>query len=240
MRRRAAGTRDRRRIGGHRLLIRTDPDGCGPAAAAPSRCRPRASSTTPWNSGCHSGSRSKTNSRSPMVRNINAPKIAPIALPDAAEQRDAAEHDGGDGEQRVGAAVGRRRLAGIGDEGEEQPADGGEQPRQRVGDELGARASARRTCRRRLPTSRRRRRRGRPPSAGKAPRPAAPRRAARPGSPARRPSSLPVMASARSALNRRCRPGCGRSHERDAEIDRRRRDRRDDRLQASEDDDQRR
>ena len=36
---------------------------------------------TPWNSGCHSGSRSKTNSRSPIVRNAKAPKIEPIALP---------------------------------------------------------------------------------------------------------------------------------------------------------------
>src|SRR5689334_6078005 len=39
-------------------------------------------STSPWNSGCHSGSTLKTNSRSPIVRNMSAPKIAPIALPD--------------------------------------------------------------------------------------------------------------------------------------------------------------
>ena len=48
--------------------------------AAPSETA--ASRTTPWNSGCHSGSRLKTNKRSPMVRNISAPKIAPIALPE--------------------------------------------------------------------------------------------------------------------------------------------------------------
>ena len=39
------------------------------------------SSTTPWKSGCHSGSKSKTKSRSPMVRKASAPKIAPMALP---------------------------------------------------------------------------------------------------------------------------------------------------------------
>ena len=50
-----------------------------------SRSAPRhtaAISTMPWNSGCHSGSTLNTNSRSPIVRNISAPKIAPIALPE--------------------------------------------------------------------------------------------------------------------------------------------------------------
>src|SRR4029077_8282762 len=41
-----------------------------------------ASSTRPWKSGCQSGSRLNTNRRSPIVRNISAPKIAPIALPE--------------------------------------------------------------------------------------------------------------------------------------------------------------
>ena len=45
------------------------------------RCETASSSTTPWNSGCHSGSMSKTKSRSPMVRKASAPKIAPMALP---------------------------------------------------------------------------------------------------------------------------------------------------------------
>src|SRR5258706_6596342 len=37
------------------------------------------------------------------------------------EKRHAAEHDGGDRIQRVGAAVGSRCLAGVGDESDEQP-----------------------------------------------------------------------------------------------------------------------
>ena len=56
----------------------------------------------------------------------------------AAEQRHAAQHHGGDRIQRVGAAVGGRRLARIGDEREEEPGDRREQARQRVRDELGA------------------------------------------------------------------------------------------------------
>src|ERR1700752_1266131 len=36
----------------------------------------------PWKRGCHNGSTLNTNSRSPIERNISAPKIAPIALPD--------------------------------------------------------------------------------------------------------------------------------------------------------------
>src|SRR5688572_21438436 len=40
-----------------------------------------------------------------------------------AEQRHAAEHDGGDRVQRVGVGVGRGRFAGIGHESDEQPAD---------------------------------------------------------------------------------------------------------------------
>src|SRR5690606_23292628 len=39
------------------------------------------SRTTPWKSGCHSGSKTKTKSRSPMVRKAKAPKMAPMALP---------------------------------------------------------------------------------------------------------------------------------------------------------------
>src|SRR5690606_8725056 len=47
--------------------------------AAPRLTAP--SSTTPWNRGCHSGGRSKTNSRSSMVRRMKAPKIEPTAPP---------------------------------------------------------------------------------------------------------------------------------------------------------------
>src|SRR6185436_6816690 len=50
-----------------------------------SRTDPRqtaATSTIPWNSGCHKGSTLNTKRRSPIVRNISAPKIAPIALPE--------------------------------------------------------------------------------------------------------------------------------------------------------------
>ena len=101
--------------------------GCGCAAAAPRRGTPPPSSTTPWNSGCQSGSRSNTNSRSPMVRNIKRAEDRADRAARAAEQRHAAEHDGGDRIERVGVAVGGRRLARVGDAGEEQPGDRGEQ-----------------------------------------------------------------------------------------------------------------
>src|SRR5437773_1582971 len=35
-----------------------------------------ASRMTPWNKGCHKGSKSKTKRRSPMVRSTSAPKMA--------------------------------------------------------------------------------------------------------------------------------------------------------------------
>src|SRR5688500_18239411 len=55
-----------------------------------------------------------------------------------AEQRHAAEHDGGDRDQRVGVGVGTGRFAGIAHERDEQPADCREQAGERVGGELGA------------------------------------------------------------------------------------------------------
>ena len=138
---------------------------------SPSRLRTRnrrdaprltaSSSTTPWNSGCHSGSKSNTNSRSPIVRKASAPKMAPMALPRAAEQRHAAEHHRGDRVQRVGVAVGAGRLARIGEEGEEQPADRREHARPACRRRTSPAGSARPTCRRRPRTSRRHRRRGR-------------------------------------------------------------------------------
>ena len=74
-----------------------------------------------------------------MVRSTKAPKIEPIAPPDAAEQRRAADHNRGDRVQRVGAADRRDCLAGIGYEGQEQPAERREEAGERVGGELCAR-----------------------------------------------------------------------------------------------------
>ena len=96
------------------------------------------SSTTPWKSGCQSGSKSKTKSRSPMVRKASAPKMAPMALPRPPKSDDAAEDDGGDGVEGVGVAGGVGGLAGVGVEGEEEAAERGEEAGEGVGGELGA------------------------------------------------------------------------------------------------------
>ena len=81
-----------------------------------------------------------------------------------AEERNAAEHDRGDREERIGVAARIGRLAGIGEEGEVEPAD-----RRRAGPtayrpRTSPAGSARPTCRRRPPTSRPHRRPGRSPS----------------------------------------------------------------------------
>ena len=131
--------------------------------------------------------------------------------------------------------IGRRCLARIGDEGEQQPADGGQQARQRVGDELGAPDRHARHVGRRLGRADRRAPRARAPSGGTAPRPAARPPAARTSIAGTPPGSAPVSASARPRVHvaARHRP----QPQRDAVVDRAGRQRGDDRLQPAVDDD---
>ena len=164
------------------------------------RAAPRltaSSRMTPSNSGCQSGGRSKTNRRSRDRAQDEGAEDRADGAAGAAEQRGAADHHGGDRVQRVGAADRGARLAGIGDEGQQQAGDRARGSRPACRPRAWSGRSARPTCRPRPRPSRWRSSRGRSPSGGTASR-SAPRRtseqhAARS---ARRSNTSPVMKSA--------------------------------------------
>ena len=117
------------------------------------------SSTTPWNRGCQSGSRVEDEKKIADGAEGKRAEYGPDRAALTAEQRHPAEHDSSNRKERVGVAAGEGRFARIGEEGEEQSADRGEQAGQRIGQEFGAPDRHRPTYRLRARTSPKHRRR---------------------------------------------------------------------------------